>query len=91
MLQKLQKLPNEFQMEDLFEYEAIRRSGITNMFDRWAVKMLADTHKLNRLAKIAEDARLYSKLLQTYGTVDLPENRYQDWFEGRGLLLSSGK
>jgi len=53
--------------EVMEQYEAIRRSGVTNMLDIFAVKTVAKRVGLDELAKVSREDYIY--LLQHFGTL----------------------
>jgi hypothetical protein len=53
--------------EVMEQYEVIRRSGVTNMFDIFAVKIVAKRVGLDELAKLSRADYIY--LLQNFGTL----------------------
>lgn len=55
----------EITLEMLKEYEVIRRSGATNMFDYYNVIKVAKKAKINSIAELTRDE--YKELLMNYG------------------------
>lgn len=65
------------------QYEAVRRSGLTNMFDRYAVQRIASDSGFHELVIAAEDnygkiLTGYSELMELIGEHDIPEVRNVD-------------
>lgn len=67
--------------ELMMEYEYVRQSGKTNMFDVGAVLRLAKKFKLNLLAKLS--AKEYASLLGRYRRLDAEE--FKKWKKQKGL------
>ncbi len=62
------------------QYEAVRRSGLTNMFDRRAVQRIAYENDFYELVNAAEDSYReiltgYSELMGLIDEDDIPEVR----------------
>lgn len=55
----------EITIDMLRDYEVIRRSGVTNMFDYYNVIRVAKKAKINSIAKLSRDD--YMELLMNYG------------------------
>lgn len=51
------------------QYEHVRQSGLTNMADRQAVKVVAETWGYRELARAAGDRKEYTALLSNYSTL----------------------
>jgi hypothetical protein len=70
--------------ELLYEYEYVRQSGHTNMFDYKTVCELAKEFGLARLIFVAEYPQTYSQLQQGYRDVDPVQ--YAAWKVKVGLV-----
>ncbi len=62
------------------QFEAVRRSGLTNMMNRPRVQQIAFDNAFDDLGEVCEDSRGYGQLLQDYGRLigtideaDIPE------------------
>ncbi len=53
--------------ETMQQYENVRRSGLTNMFDFYTVIRIAKAYKFNELSKLTLDD--YKNLLMNFGTL----------------------
>ena len=49
------------------EYEAIRQSGVVNMFDREGVKAVAKMMGFRKILPYLENSKTYGQLLKNYG------------------------
>ena len=61
----------------MLEYEAVRRSGVTNMLDLTNVRSIAEQLGLSKLEKMSRAPQSYSKLLMAYTEPD--EVTFQAW------------
>jgi len=60
--------PIEFQKQVGVQYEAIRLSGQTNMFDQGTVRLIAENNDYNELVE-AINNNGYSSILKNYSTL----------------------
>lgn len=67
--------------ELLMEYECVRRSGVTNMFDYKSVYRVARENGLTNLANACLDTAAYADVLRNYRVVS--ESEYQNWLKSR--------
>jgi len=62
------------------QYEAVRRSGLTNMFDKHAVMRIASDNDFHDLVVAAEEnygdiLKRYSEVMKSIDEEDIPETR----------------
>lgn len=68
----------------LFEYEFVRRSGVTNMMDRRAVMVIAESAGFDFLFNTAASHNAYAHMLKDYKPPN--EEAYLAWLMSEGLV-----
>ena len=71
-------MTEENKRKTIAQYEAIRRSGLTNMFDKYAVQRIASDNNFYELVLAVEDNYIailenYSDLMKLIDESDIPE------------------